>query len=260
MPPQQVIESRAYFRREVQMRRTALVTCLFVVAATMLAQQPDARPTPLVGMQPTAIPELLEIWRIDLIPSGSAFSLKKPVLDGDAYVYKAWPEREMARVRKDKVRQITRRTKDLKQEAVYQIDLVPSGRMVARDNPTLKNGSYTFHTWLNNEFMSLRKTDVLRITRLTGIYAFKAQEEVKGAQLLDTNLAMEGGGTMTIISGPPPEPVNPASAPAAASDPNAQGNWYYDGVPGVTDGYAPPNAVVAQPGDPPQAAPTQPPN
>ena len=78
--------------------------------------------------------------------------------------------------------------------------------------------------------------------------------------MLVGNLPMEGGGSVTIISGPPPEPVNPANAPAAASDPNAQGNWIYDGVPGVTDGYAPPNAVVDRPGDPPEAAPNpQPP-
>lgn len=245
------------------MRRTVLMIGFFVAAAAMLGQQAAPRPTPMIGMQPTAIPELLEIWRIDLIPSGSAFSTKKPVLDGDAYVYKAWPENQMARVRKDRVREITQRTRDLNREVVYQIDLVPTGRVIARENPTLKNGTYTVHTWLNDRFISLRKADVLRVTTLTGLAAFKAKEEVRGAELLDGNLAMEGGGTMTVISEPPPlayNPAAPAAAPAGGSDPNAQGNWYYDGVPGITDGYAPPNAVVDRPGDPPKAAPREDPH
>ena len=240
------------------MRCTALVMCLFAVAATMLGQQPDTRPTPLVGMQPTPKRELLEIYRIDLVPSGSAFALNKPVLQGDVYVYTAWPEKETVKLPQARVGKITRRTKDLNQEYVYQIDLVPSGRMVARENPTLKNGTYTFHTWLNNKFMSLRKTDVQKITRLTGLAAFKAQEEVKGAELLDSNLPMQGGGTMTVISEPPAAARNPAEH-TTEGDPNTSGNWIYDGVPGQTTGYAPPNAVVDRPGDPPEAAPTPPP-
>ena len=98
------------------MRRTVTVIGLFVSVATMLGQEIAARPTPMISMQPTPVPEIVEIWRIDLIPSGSAFSLKKPVLDGDAYVYMAWPERQMARVRKDKVKGVVRRTRDLNQE------------------------------------------------------------------------------------------------------------------------------------------------
>ena len=246
------------------MRRTVAVIGLSVSVATMLGQEIAARPTPMIAIQPTPIPEIVEIWRIDLDPVG----------------LRVLPEKTGSGRRRLRLHGLAGKTdgarpqgqgqggrpahEDLNQEAVYQIDLVPSGRMIAKENPTLKNGTFTFHTWLDNKFMSLRQTDVIRIMRLTGIPAFRAQEEVKGAEMLVGNLPMEGGGTVTIISGPPPEPVNPANAPApatAGSDPNAQGNWIYNGVPGVTDGYAPPNAVVDQPGDPPQAAPNpQPPN
>ena len=93
------------------MRRTALVTGLLVLAASALpAQQAKRRPTPLVGMQPTAKPEMLEIYQIDLFPSGSAFALNKPVLENNSYVFKVWPEREIVHLRKEKVRQITQRT------------------------------------------------------------------------------------------------------------------------------------------------------
>ena len=57
------------------------------------------------------------------------------------------------------------------------------------------------------------------------------------------------GGTATII--PVAEPA-PAAGPAPA---DAQGNWSYQGQPGVTDAYAPPSAVVSSPGDVPKAAP-----
>src|SRR6478672_9840333 len=98
------------------MRRTALATGFFVLAASALplsAQQPKPRRTPMVGMQPTAKPETLEIYQIDLVPSGSAFALSKPVLENNSYVFKAWPERDIVHLRKEKVRKITPRTKAL---------------------------------------------------------------------------------------------------------------------------------------------------
>jgi hypothetical protein len=58
---------------------------------------------------------------------------------------------------------------------------------------------------------------------------------------------MEGGGTVTVINerpAPAPEPVDPTMAPS---------NWIFNGVPGVTEAWAPPSAVVASPGDVPRA-------
>ncbi|HEY4230131.1 MAG TPA: hypothetical protein VGO79_08150 [Thermoanaerobaculia bacterium] len=236
------------------------MTGLLVLAASSLplgAQQPNPRPTPMigrrptpmVGMQPTAKPEMLEIYQIDLVPSGSAFALNKPVLQNNSYVFKVWPEREIVHLRKERVRQITQRTKDLAQFRVYQIDLKPSGRMLAKESPQVKNGNYVFHTWLEGKLMSLRQVDVLRVQELVGLPAFKAQQEAKGASLIG-NLPMEGGGSVTYFSEPPPPP------PQALGDSTAPGqpsNWNYDGVPGATDAYAPANAVVERPGDPPKA-------
>ena len=82
-----------------------------------------------------------------------------------------------------------------------------------------------------------------------GVAAFRIQQEERGASL-NANLPMEGG-TATVLPGAPAEPV-----PAAGTAPTpAPGNWMYQGVPGVTDAYAPPSATVSSPGDVPKAAP-----
>ena len=208
-----------------------------------------SRATPEVGNQTPAAQKggLIEIYQIDLDPTGTAFAFGKPVLEGTAYVFTAWPERTTVRLEKSKVKKITQRTKNPDQEVVYQIDLVPSGRMIARENPTLKGTTYVFHTWRDGTLMSLRQADVRKVTKVTGLAAFKIQQEERGASL-NANLPMQGG-TATII--PVAEPA-PAAGPAPAG---AQGNWSYQGQPGVTDAYAPPSAVVSSPGDVPKAAP-----
>ena len=232
------------------MRRTALVTGLLVLAASALpAQQPKKRPTPMVGMQPTAKPEILEIYQIDLVPSGSAFALNKPVLENNSYVFKVWPERDIVHLRKEKVRKITQRTKDLAQFHVYQIDLKPSGRMLAKENPAVKNGNYVFHTWKENKFMSLRQADVLRVQELVGLPAFKAQQEEKGAALIG-NLPMEGGGQIIVFSEAPT-----VAYPEGGAPPQVDGGpsvYNTEGVPGVSEAYPNANAVVERPGDPPK--------
>ena len=233
-----------------------LVLATAALAASAYGQQAQnppgraARPTALVGMQPTPAGEgMLEIWRIDLDPSGTAFALGKPVLEGDAYVFKAWPDRAVVHLSQTKVKKITQRTKNLDQEVVYRIDLLPSGRMIARENPTLKGKTYTFHTWRDGKLMSLRQADVRAVTKVTGLPAFKIQQEERGATLTG-NLPMEGG-SATILPGAPAGTA-PAAEPAPAP---AQGNWSYQGAPGITDAYAPPSAVVSSPGDVPKAAP-----
>jgi hypothetical protein len=222
-------------------------------AAAARAQQPAAagaaRPTPAVGMAPTPKSQLLEIWQIDLDPSGQAFSFGQPRLDGDAYVFTAWPERQTVRLSKSKVKKLTQRTKDINQMSVWVVELAPTGRMTAREQPQLKGKSYIFHTRRDGKLMSLRQEDVKSIQRATGLAAFRIDQEERGASL-NANLPMEGGGTVTVIN-PQPEPA--AQAPADNSDP---GNWRYEGQPGVSDAYAPPSAVVASPGDVPKAAPT----
>ena len=144
----------------------------------------------------------LEIYQIDLDPSGTAFALSKPKLEGDVYVFTVWPEKTVVRLPKAKVKQMTQRTKDLDKEVVYEITLNPSGRMIASAEPKMQGKTYVFNRWKDGALMSLRGSDVQKVTRLTGLPAFKAQQEEMGAALIG-NLPMEGGGTVRTIGTAP---------------------------------------------------------
>jgi hypothetical protein len=222
---------------------------LATVAQGQQPQQPQAQ-RPAVGMLTPTPVEPLEIWQIDLNPSGTGFALTKPVLEGDVYVFKVWPDRSTVRLPRAKVKNMTRRTQDINGEVIYQIDLAPSGQMYARENPTRKETTYVFHTWRENSLMSVRQTDVKKITRVTGLDAFKIHLQQLGTKAID-NVPMEGGGTVRVIPGGPPAAAEEGSA--AAPDSVRPGNWIYDGVPGVTSAWAPPSAVVSSPGDVPKA-------
>jgi hypothetical protein len=227
-----------------------LVFAALLLAAGAKGQQPQSgqpKPKPEVGMRTQAAEDPLEIYQIDLNPSGTGFALTRPVLEGDVYVFKVWPDRATVRLPRSRVKKMVRRTQDINGEVLYQIDLVPSGLMYARENPELKGGTYVFHTWREGKLLSVRQTDVKKITRVTGLEAFKIHLQQLGAKAIG-NLAMEGGGSVRVIpAGPPPDAQG-----SAADSSTRPGNWIYDGVPGVTEGWAPPNAVVSSPGDVPK--------
>jgi hypothetical protein len=231
---------------------TVLVLSISALAAGgMTAQAPAAAPaaasTPTEGMKAVAS-GAFELWQIDLNPTGSGFAVTKPVLEGDVYVFKVWPDRSTVRVPKSKVKNMVRRTKDIQNEVLYRIDLLPSGQMIARDNPALKGTTYQFHTWKEGTLMSLRQTDVKAITPVKGMDAFQIHVKQLGVQQTG-NLPMQGARSVTVGGGAP------AEAPAAAGSSFTEGpsNWIYFGVPGVTDAWAPPSAVVSAPGDVPKA-------
>src|SRR5262249_47643505 len=138
----------------------------------------------------------------------------KPILDGDFYVFKALPEKQQVRVSKDKVKRITLRIADLNAENVYEIRLLPSGRMLSKEQPVLKNGAWQFHTWKDDQLMSMRQRDVKEVVVLQGLAAFKAKQEEKGARLIQ-NLAMQDGQYEAVGSAPAP----PSTAPSSASMP-----------------------------------------
>ena len=226
--------------------RLGVVVGMFLLAVSLQGQQPQK----LQGGQPAdaqarSQQALIEIYQIDLDPTGSAFALGKPKLEGGVYVYLAWPEKDVVRLPQVRVKKITQRTKDLNKETVYQIDLLPTGRLLTREKPKLKSGSYVFNEYKNGDLMSLRQSDVKKVTLLTGIPAFRAQQEEMGAALIG-NLPMEGGGSVQIIS-------PPATAAAPQSPAPAPGNWTYEGTPGTSDAYGPANATVDSPGDVPKA-------
>jgi hypothetical protein len=212
---------------------------VLVLAATALAARAP-------GQAPQSPAPPREIYQIDLVPSGTGFSLTKPVMEGDVWVFKAWPDGVTVRLPKSKVKKMVPRTHEMNKNPVWQIDLAPTGQMFSRDNPELKGGSYQFHRWSGGALMSVRQADVKKITRVSGPDALKIYLQHFGAKPI-ANLPMEGG-TATVIG----------EAPAAAAQdaPGFYGgpvNWIYEGTPGADDAWGPPSAVVSQPGDVPKA-------
>ena len=240
------------------MRFRTGVLAAIVLAAPLGAQQAQpAQPAPKVqGAAPTPAPDgamkaPLVIYQVDLVPTGHAFAIGKPREDANAYYFTVWPEKTIVKLSKDRVKGISPRTKDLNQEVVYQVDLVPSGKILATDPPALKGTTYTFKKYIGGDLMSLRQSDVAKITKLTGLDAYRAQQMAKGGARID-DLPMEGTGNVTVIPGA--EPVRAQDVPPPAPG-EPQGNWMYQGQPGVSDAWAPPSAVQASPGDVPKAAP-----
>ena len=224
------------------MRHARVVVFGFLTLATVArAQQSGTAPAPTpVGP--------LELYQVDLVPTGTGFAVTKPVLQGDVWVFQVWPDRSTVRLDKSKVKTITPRTKQLQSETAYRIDLAPTGEMFSRDNPVLKGTTYSFHRWRGGDLMSLRQTDVKKITRLTPTEIFQAHLQYFGPKPIG-NLPMEGG---TVVNMPEPAQVAPVEDPSGAQNPS---NWIYYGTPGMDDAWAPGNAVVASPGDVPKAPP-----
>ncbi len=178
------------------------------------------------------------------MPTGTGFAMTKPVQEGDVWVFQVWPDRATVRLAQSKVKKITPRTKQLQSEVAYRVDLAPSGEMFSRDNPVLKGTTYTFHRWNGGDLVSLRQSDVKKITRLTPAEIFQAHLQYFGPKPIG-NLAMEGG---TVVM--PAQPEATAQETTGGAE-----NWIYYGTPGVDDAWSPGNAVVASPGDVPKAPP-----
>ncbi|HMF10314.1 MAG TPA: hypothetical protein VKJ00_14340 [Thermoanaerobaculia bacterium] len=229
----------------------ALVS-LTAVLGVQAQQAPAGKPVLQKPMEMQS-EEPLDIWQIDLNPSGTGFALTTPKDEGDVYVFKVWPDRAVVRLPKSRVKKMVRRTKDVNSEAIYQIDLVPSGVRYSREQPTLKNGTYLFHAYHGGTLMSLRQEDVKQVTRVSGMDAFKIHLQQYGAKA-NADLPMQGGGSVTVLNvpsdGQAAAHAEPGSEAAAQNLP--PGNWIYQGVPGVTDAWAPPSATVAYPGDVPK--------
>lgn len=225
--------------------RVVSLAALLSLASALEGQQPAA-PAP-AGKAPAAQPAIV-IYRIDLDPAGSMFAMNEPVLDGDTWVFRALPERTEARLPKSKVKSVARWSGDYSKEVVWQVDLAGSAGMhLARNEPVKKGKNWVAYTWKNNTLVSVPETDVVKITRLTGREAFKAEMTALGVVLLEgesTTSGFKGGNA----------PVNapPSGAPASGANPQGgAGNWTYQGTPGASDAYAPAGGTVARPGDTP---------
>jgi len=189
------------------------------------------------------------MFKIELTLGGQMVSLDEPRLVGESYVFKAWPDGAPTTLKQMRVKRITRLTGKLP-DTVYQIDLNPTGFVLARDLPVLKDGVFVFHTWRAGTLTSARKADVRLITPLTGDQAFWAEQRQTGMGV-EGNLAMQGTGQVISI-GTPPDGGSQAGRTSASSlqgNPGIsgapQGNWLYQGTPGVSDAYAPANATMS---------------
>ena len=232
-----------------QLAGLALSVTTLTTGVVLGQASPSGTPTPTLGMKAVAN-GAFELWQVDLNPSGTGFAVTKPELQGDVYVFRVWPDRSLVRLPKSRVKNMARRTKDIQNEVLYRIDLAPTGQMVARDNPVLKGNTYQFHSWKEGTLMSLRQTDVKAITPIKGMDAFQIHLQQLGIKPTG-NLPMQGANSVSVVGGAPA----PADSGAAAGSGFSEGptNWIYQGVPGVTDAWAPPSAVVAAPGDVPKA-------
>jgi len=226
------------------------LAALSIAAGASAAGQSTAPPSKPMASTTPAMPHLEaqdDVWQIDLVPTGTGFAVTKPVLEGNVYVFRVWPDRDLIRLPKARVKNMVRRTSDVGKGLVYRIDLLPTGQMYSRDEPVLKGTTYQFHRWAGGTLLSARQTDVKKITKIAGADAFRLYLELFGAKPIG-NLAMEGPRSS-------PQDNQPSGASSAFSGDQGlpPGNWIYQGVPGVTDAWAPPSAVVAYPGDVPKA-------
>jgi hypothetical protein len=53
------------------------------------------------------------------------------------------------------------------EEVLYQIDLIPSGKAISKDLPTLKGGSYLYHQFPAGTLISVKKSTVKKISKMT---------------------------------------------------------------------------------------------
>ncbi len=198
------------------------------------------------------------MFRIELAPSGVMVSLNEPTLIGGMYVFHSWPDGGTTNLLQARVRKITRLTGPAG-DTIYQIQLLPSGAMTARDKPTLKGNTYVFHEWRSGTVMSVRQSDVRTITPMTGDKAFWVEQGLLGEKKIG-NFAMQGTGNVVEI-GTPPRGGGSSQAGrsnlssvgqnggsgnnAGISGAPAYGNWQYQGTPGVSDAWSPANATMS---------------
>ena len=192
-----------------------------------------------------------DIYRIDLILHSHAYSLDKPVLQGNSYVFHSWPENKITHLKKTSVLKITPWHPEANANYRYRVDVLPAGYFLSRDNPVLQGGAYVFRKSEDGLVVSVRQSEVKSIVLLTGAEAFWAEQGVHGAVAIG-DVAMEGGNSSQ--AGPSNLNTAPAHGQAPGNPPQGQqpSNWYYQGQPGVSDAWAPASATVASPGDVPR--------
>jgi hypothetical protein len=198
-----------------------------------------------------ALPAEQKMFKVQLNPTGTMIALDQPVLTNGHYLFHAWPDGEQTALRQAAVLKVVPLT-SAAQSTVYRIALNPKGSLLAKDMPVLRtDGLYVFHAWRGAELMSLRESDVRKITKLTGDDAFWAIERANGETPIGGTLAMQGTSQVVSIGAPPETHTAQAGASSLSSvgtpgisGANPYGNWSYQGTPGVSDAWSPANATM----------------
>jgi len=145
------------------------------------------------------------------------------------------------------------------QQTFYQIDLVPSGMLLSAQPPASKGTTLVFRRFPDGTLMSLRKTDVKKVSQITRDQALLSPAD----QVVQIGtLAMQGGSSQA-----GPTNVNAVRPRGAAKTGPELGQGFYSNViPGETTAmpnsandyqigrtyaYAPSNATQSSSGAPP---------
>ena len=185
---------------------------LVLLSSTLLGQQPAG---------PTAQPyQPMVIHRIDLVPTGSVFSMDEPKLEGETWVFHILPERTLERLPKARVKQITRRTRDFEKEVIFRVEFEPTGQMLSWEEPVKKGSNYVLKSWKGGTLLSVGQADVKKITRLTGMEAFRAEEEELGVVLLEGEVNFRKDTPEAPASGTVARPGDVPKAPEPPRPPN----------------------------------------
>lgn len=93
----------------------------------------------------------------------------------------------------------------LAEEALYQIDLVPSGKSISRGLPTLKGAQYVYHEFPGGTLVSVRKASVKAITKMSPRAAAAVNPRTRLVRIGDLAFqgprsGSSGGGRYTTIN------------------------------------------------------------
>ena len=141
------------------------------------------------------------------------------------------------------------------QATYYQIDLEPTGKMLSKDQPVLKGGTYLFHSYPNGTLMSLRRSQIKQVSQVT-----PELTNPNTGVIQIGNLAMAGGSSQA-------GPTNASAAPKKGPSKPELGEGFYSNLVvgqslaapnspgdyqvGRTFAAPPSSAVQSSPGAPP---------
>ncbi len=142
------------------------------------------------------------------------------------------------------------------EQKFYQIDLAPSGRVIASDLPVVKGAMVVFHAYPSGNLVSMQRSSVKKVAQIP---AASAQATNLAEQVIPIgNLAMQGGSSQ---AGPQNARTVGAAKPAGLGSgfygnvvpgqTQAMPNSANDNVVGKDWAYGPANAVQSSPGAPP---------